>query len=505
MDKKDVESILFALKNVKVKTAAALRQLLKDTDDSHAASAKEHLSARQRIDALFDEGTFVEIGAYMKKRPSLIGISENDEFESVICGYGAIDGRLVYAFAQDFTRTKGAMSEAHAKKIGSIYKLACENGAPVVGIFDSAGALLSDGVNALAGYGRIMSCVSAASGLIPQIAVVPGICAGSAATIAAMFDAIVTVADKTSLYVNSPFVLEKNGSAEYADNTGLSAIKAANEDQALAYARLILSFLPDNNYCGPDAQECRDNINRPSDITAGEDTASIIAKITDNAKFLELYAAYAPEMTTGLATLGGNAVGIVANAHSKNGGKLTVDGARKAAKFISLCDCFSLPVITLVDSEGLDVSLEAESSPYAAELAKLAFAYSSAETPLISVVTGEAYGAVYTLMGSKSLGVDLAFALESAKIGVMNAQSAVAFLCNDKIGTKDEDGNELTRESLEKQWDETIGSAAEAAYAGEIDDIIDAKELRARLIAAVEMLSSKGKLGYDKRHVNMPL
>ena len=161
--------------------------------------------------------------------------------------------------------------------------------------------------------------------------------------------------------------------------------------------------------------------------------------------------------------------------------------------------------MTLVDSEGLDVSLEAESAPYAAELAKLAYAYTSAEAPMITVVTGEAYGAVYTLMGSKSLGADITFALESAKIGVMSAERAVAFLCNDKIGTTDEDGEELTRESLEKKWNETLGSAAEAAYAGEIDDIIAAPELRARLIAAVEMLSSKNKLSYDKRHVNLPL
>ena len=505
MHKKDVESILSALKSVKVKTAAALRQFLKDTDEGHVDADKDHLTARQRIDAFFDEGTFVEIGAFVKKRPSPICVDGGDDFESVICGYGAVCGRLVFAFAQDFTRTKGALSEAHAKKICSLYRLACENGAPVVGIFDSAGALLSDGVNALAGYGRIMSAVSAASGVIPQIAVVPGLCAGTAATLAAMFDAIVTVADKTALYVNSPFVLGENGDAEYADKTGLSAIKAKDEVTAFAYARMLLSYLPDNNYCGPDAMESRDDANRASGVVAGDSAATILTKIVDDGKFLELYASYADEMIVGLASLGGNAVGILANNHEKNGGKLTVVAARKAAKFISLCDCFGLPVITLVDSEGLDVSLEAESSPYAAELAKLAYAYTSAEAPVITVVTGEAYGAVYTLMGSKSLGADLALALESAKIGVMNAERAVAFLCNDKIGTIDEDGEELTREALEKKWNDTLGSAAEAAYAGEIDDIIDASELRARLIAAVEMLASKNKLSYDKRHVNLPL
>lgn len=505
MDKKDVESILSALKNVKVKTAAALRQFLKDTDDDHAAGAKEHLTARQRIDAFFDDGTFVEIGAFVKKRPNPICNDSGDDFESVICGYGAVAGRLVYAFAQDFSRTKGALSEAHAKKIVSLYRLACENGAPIVGIFDSAGALLSDGVNALAGYGRIMSAVSAASGVIPQIAIVPGLCAGTAATVAAMFDAIVTVTDKTSLYVNSPFVLGENGDAEYADKTGLAAIKAADEASALGYARLILSYLPDNNYCGPDAMENRDDANRASGVVPGEGTSAILAKIADDGKALELYSAYAPEMTVALTSLNGNAVGVIANNHENNGGKLTAAAARKAAKFISLCDCFGLPIVTLVDSEGLDVSLEAESAPYAAELAKLAYAYTSAEAPMITVVTGEAYGAVYTLMGSKSLGADITFALENAKIGVMSAERAVAFLCNDKIGTTDEDGEELTREGLEKKWNDTLGSAAEAAYAGEIDDIIAAPELRARLIAAVEMLSSKSKLSYDKRHVNLPL
>ena len=504
MDKKDVESILTALKNVKVKTATALRQFLKDTDESNGAAAKEHLTARQRVDAFFDAGTFVEIGAFVKKRPNPIADNE-DCFESVICGYGAVEGRLVYAFAQDFSRTKGALSEAHAKKICNLYKLACENGAPIVGIFDSAGALLSDGVNALAGYGKIMSAVSAASGLIPQIAIVPGLCAGTAAAVAAMFDAIVTVADKTSLYVNSPFVLGENGSAEYADKTGLAAVKAADESSALAYARLILSYLPDNNYCGTDTMETRDDANRASGVVPGDGTTAILSKIADNAKFLELYSAYAPEMTVALTALNGNAVGVIANNHQENGGKLTAAAARKAAKFLSLCDCFGLPVITLVDSEGLDVSLEAESSPYAAELAKLAYAYTSAETPIVTVVTGEAYGAVYTLMGSKSLGADLTFALDSAKIGVMSAERAVAFLANDKIGTADEHGEEMTREGLEAKWNETLGSAAEAAYAGEIDDIVAAEELRARLIAAVEMLSSKSKLVYDKRHANLPL
>lgn len=504
MDKKDVESILSALKNVKVKTTAALRQLLKDTDNSNATSCNERLTARQRMDAFFDNGTFVEIGAFVKKRPSPL-CNEDDSFESVICGYGAVEGRLVFAFAQDFSRTKGALSEAHAKKILSIYRLACENGAPIVGIFDSAGALLSDGVNALAGYGKIMSAVSAASGVIPQVAVVPGLCAGTAAAVAAMFDAIVTVADKTSLYVNSPFALGENGTAEYADKTGLAAIKACDETTALAYARTILSYLPDNNYSGTDALTTSDDANRASGVVSGDGTSTILTKIVDNGKFLELYSSYATEMTVAFTTMNGNAVGVIANNHENNGGKLTAVAARKASKFLSLCDAFGLPVITLVDSEGLDVSLEAEASPYAAELAKLAYAYTSATTPLVTVVTGEAYGAVYTLMGSKSLGADLTFALDSAKIGVMNAERAVAFLANDKIGTTDENGEVFTRESLEKQWNETLGSAAEAAYAGEIDDIIPADELRARLIAAVEMLSSKSKLVYDKRHANLPL
>ncbi len=502
MDKKNIDSILTAIKNAGSKTASALRSFLAELEVG-ASAAADDLTARGRLEALFDEGTFMESGAYISRRNSEFD-SASDAFEGVICGWGSVGGRLVYAFSQDYSRTKGAVSEAHAKKIADLYRLAIQNGAPVVGVFDSAGALLPEGVRALAGYGTIMNCVSKASGVIPQIAIVPGVCAGSAAVVAGMFDFVIISEKKGCVSFNAPFVVDaaEVGSSEFVTKSGLAALCAENDADCVAKAKLLLSYLPMNNAEGTVMGLCDDEINRLVDTSAydsSSDASGLIKAFADNGSCLNVYDTYAKEMTTCFVSVAGSVVGVVANNKAVNGGVLTASAARKAARMITFCDSFSIPVITILDSEGPDVSVEAEASPYASELAKLAFAYSGASVPMVTVIAGEAYGAHFSLMGSKALGADVVLALESAKVGVMSAKKAVAFLWNDKITA------DITREQLEAEWDATVGSPVAAASCGEIDDIIDAAELRQRIGGALMMLSAKSKCVPGKRHANMPL
>ena len=502
MDKKNLEVLHRSLSGNPCKTASALREMLSERE----AAAKKNSgtrSARERILLLFDEGTFMETGAYVMRRSSEFEAGKSDDLEAVICGFGSVNGCLVYAFSQDFSRTRGGVSEAQAKKLHDLYRLATENGAPVVGIFDSAGAYLPEGVRALAAYGAIMKEASLASGVVPQIAVIPGIAQGAAAIVAAMFDFLIITEKSASISVNPPFLTGADtGKAPFAKESGLAAISVSDDDAAMAKARELLSYLPANNAEGTVESISADDCNRMvslEEYKASGDMKKCVAAFADDGKFVELWAEYAPEAVCGLCSVGGVVCGIIANNHAEKNGTLTAPAARKLAKLLSFCDSFAIPVITVVDSHGLDVSLEAEKAPYAAEIAKLAGLYASARTALITVVAGEAYGSVFPVMGAKSLGADFVLAREDAKIGVMNASSAVAFLWNDKIG------GDVTRAALEKEWDETVGTPAAAAMAGEVDDVIEDGELRQRLCAAVMMLRSKSKTSPVRRHANLPL
>ncbi len=504
MDQNTNPSTERSKKTIRTKTAEMLRNMLHTIDaaSSDAAGAKGTMSARERIGALLDQGTFVELGAYRCRR------AEDEELEGVICGYGAIGERLVFCFAQDFGRMKGAFDDVQAAKIEQLYTMALKNGAPVIGIFDSAGALVYDGVAALAGYGRFMRCVSRASGVIPQIAVIPGVCAGSAAAIAAMFDFAITVKDKAQFYVNSPFLIGGDaGTAEFTAENGLTALTADDEIGAYTAARALFCCLPQNNAEGAVDTFLTDDLNRQLTVDGllenpAYDMSALVSAIADGGDVTELYAGYAPEMMTALASVGGRVIGVVANRPAERGGVITVGAARKAARFVSFCDSFNLPLLTLVDSIGLDVSAEAEGSPYACELARLASAYAAAACPKISVVVGSAYGAAYTLMGSKALGADMAFALERSAISVLSPDAAVAFLWNDRV---EGDTPAEARAELEAEWRAVCATPADAAVKGEIDDIISTCELRQRVCAAFEMLAAKSELPPMRRHANLPL
>ncbi len=436
----------------------------------------------EAIRSLFDVGTFVEIGAYVR------GAMSEDMLDGLICGYGSIGGKLTFAFAQDMDRMKGALDEPGAKKLRALYDMALKNGAPVVGLFASAGAVVYDGTAALDAYGTWLRLVSDASGIVPQIAVICGVCAGSAAIAASMFDFIVTAKDKTQLYMTSPFVLgEESASAEAAAKSGLAALVCDSQAEALGAARALIDLLPQNN--------CDHPVADPEDPNrALAQGAALPVAMLDGGIMMELYAEFAPEMTAALGRMGGETVGIV-HAH----GDLTVDAARKAARMVSFCDAFHIPVLTLVDSEGVSVDAQAQAAPAASVYARLATAYASANCPKITVVTGKAYGAAYTLLSSRALGADLVFALPEAIISTMAPDKAVAFVWNDKIT------EETTREMVEQEWIDTYAKPEKAAARGDIDDIIPVEQLRMRLCSALYMLASKADGKPARRHPTLAL
>ncbi len=458
--------------------------------------------ARDMITALFDDGTFLEVGAYVKRARSEFG--ENMSLEGVITGYGAIDGRLVFAFAEDFTRFKGAIGSAHAAKINRLYEMAMKAGAPVVGIFDGAGADITEGVGALAGYGSIMKNVTAAWGVIPQIAVIAGSCAGGSAVIVQMFDLVIGAADKGKLYVNSPFLLKDNsiGSIKSAAELGQISLVTTDPMEACTALRRVINYLPQNNTEGTVYALNEEDANRlipeADGILAASDydMGALIEALADDQSFLSLSDAFAPEMLTGFAQIGGMIIGVVANQPKLKQGAITPDGARKAAHFISFCDSFNIPLLTIADTCGYAVDNAMEASPYAAALAKLASAYAAATCPTVTLIAGRAYGSAFALMGSKSLGADVVFALERAEITALSPEASVDFVWSGKKGE---------RTALIEEWKRDMASPLLAASVGEIDDIIAVDEIRVRVAAAFEMLTFKADAKAAKKHGVIPL
>ncbi len=407
---------------------------------------KQETKGRKSMIALFDAGTFVELGAFIRRR------GEDQPYDAVITGYGSVNGKLAFAFVQDSDRKAGALDEIGADKIEKMYAQALRVGAPVIGVFDSAGAVVWDGASALSAYGRVMKCVSDASGIIPQIALVSGSCTGMAAAIAAMFDFTVAAGEQA------------------IDLTAL-----VTEDPTAA-VRSLVELLPRNNK-DVNAIDPTDDIGRPVALANGVET------LADNAALTTLYADMGKEITAALCRMGGETVGMVAL-----NGKLTADGARKAAHLVSFCDSFSIPVVTLVDSEGVEYADAANA------FAKLAKAYVTATTAKVTAVTGKAYGAAFTLMGSHALGADLALALDGSVISVLAPETAVAFAMNDKITES------KNRADVEAEWKETYASALAAAESGDIDDVVPEVELRARIISALYMLAEKADSTPDRKH-----
>ena len=443
----------------------------------------EGSDARTQLAMLFDEDTFVETNAYTKRALSdFITTEKANELEGVITGYGAIDGKLVFAFAEDTSRMGGVIDERHAKKIADLYCLAIKSGAPVIGIFNSNGTDIFCGTAGLAAYGRIMNAVTKASGAIPQVAFIAGKCIGLAAAIAAMFD--IVVKDRSaSFYVSSPALAGvENAQDAILAYTGDAA-------QCAGYIRSLIAYLPESSATGVIVKPCADNLNRKlGDLDFAGEALSAISVIADNGVFYEIAHDFAPATSTVITTIGGVRCGVVATSYSVNDGRLSVADARKTAKFVNFCNAFNIPVVTLVDSTGLSISKENEASYFASELAKLAFAYATASVPKVTVILGHAIGASFVLLGSKALGADLVYATDDSEIGALVAESGVAFAWNDYITL------EKSREDFINEWKATVSSPAVAAATGEIDDIISINELRARICSALLMLADKGKV-----------
>ncbi len=466
--------------------AGKLSEMLKNIDISSIKESHGGYNVRARILALFDMGTFAEIGTYIVRRE--VGEEPSETFSGVITGYGAVNGRLCYAFVQDSARMHGAFDSTSAEKIAALLKMAVRNGAPVVGIFDSSGASIYEGVKVLAAYGEVMKQITAARGIVPLVALVPGICGGGMAAAASSFDFLLTVSGQSEFYVASPFISGEKA----ADGASAADIAVDDEDELYVRARELLSYLPANCNEGSRVSETPVLERGIQAQYLGADTydaKKIIASLADGERFIELGAGRTPELVTGLAYIGGIVCGVMANDPGAKDGMMTPAACRAAAGLVRFCDCFGLPLVALVNSAGVCWS-ESDSAGYASAVAELYHALTASCNAKISVVTGKAYGMGFTLMASKSVGADVAFALPGACISPMSPEASVALVWNDRICDNDVT---VTREELEAEWRSKLASPSDAAICGEIDDIISADELRPRIVSAIRMLAAKSR------------
>lgn len=440
--------------------------------------------ARARLAALFDGGDYREFGTYVTERENAAG---------VVTAYGFVNGNPVYAFAQDQSEANGAVGAAQAEKISKVYTLAAKTGAPVVGIYDSNGAFMDGTAASLNAYSLIMKRVSQLSGVVPQIALVAGVCAGSAAMAAAASDFVVMTKD-AELFL-TPHFGNGAGSAEAAAKNGTAAIVADDEAQATEQVRALINLLPVNNMAMAPCMEYE----APA-AAAGTDLKSYVDSIADGGSVIELYADYAGAAYTALATVNGTTIAIAAT--NKTDAKLTEADCAKLSRFVRVADAFSIPVITLVDTLGFDGSDGTELSGAVKALTRLAGSYAEATTAKISVVTGNAVGAVFVALAGKGCNVDFAYATENACIAPLQPESAVEFLWHDKL--KGCDNLEAKRQELAKEYASTLASAEKAANLGVVDDIVSPADLRAVIASALSMLEGKRVTNLPKKHNNFP-
>lgn len=476
------------------------------------------LSARNRIEVLLDDHSFVEIGAMVHARNTDFNMAEQKTpADGVLTGYGTMDGKLVYVYSQDAHVMGGSVGEMHAKKIVRIYDMALKMGAPVIGLIDCAGLRLQEATDALNAFGEIYYKQAMASGIIPQIVGVFGTCGGGMAIVPALADFTFGVKEQGEIFVNSPNALEGNrvelcntASCDFRGKVSGEIDGICEDDsEVLGKIRQLVGMLPSNNkedaFC---MSGVTDDLNRENPaLGRTKDTACILKDISDNGAFFEVKADYAREMVTAFITLNGNTVGAVANREEILGEDglvlealepvLTTEGAKKAESFIRFCDAFSIPVLTLVNVAGFKASVE-EEKHMAGISAKLAYAYASATVPKVSLIIGKAFGSAYLCMGSRHIGADLTYAWPEAKIGMMGAESAVKIIYTEEI-LKSENQKAFIQEKAEA-YDMLQNSPESAASRGYVDAVILPAATRKRLIAAFDMLATKREAGMDKKH-----
>lgn len=482
------------------------------------------MTARERINLLLDEGSFVEIGGFVKHRCTEFDMPNTEApGDGVVTGYGTIDGRLVYVYAQDFTVIGGSLGEMHAQKICKVMDMAMKMGAPLIGINDSGGARIQEGIDALKGFGEIFFRNTLASGVIPQISVIMGPCAGGAVYSPAITDFVFMV-DKTSqMFITGPQVIkavtgedvtfEKLGGAETHNSiSGVAHFKCADERECIETVKKLLSFLPDNNLSDVPVYLCEDDLNRiderlntivPDEPNKPYDMKEIIKCVVDNGDFLEVHEYFAPNIIIGFARMNGSTVGIVANQPKVLAGVLDVDSSDKAARFVRFCDAFNIPIITFTDVPGYLPGVSQEHNGIIRHGAKLLYAYSEATVPKINVIIRKAYGGAYIAMCSRHLGADMVFAWPTAEIAVMGPEGAANIIFRKEIAQA-EDPVAVRNQKIE-EYRNKFSNPYIAAARGYVDDVIEPATTRPRLISALEMLASKRENRPAKKHGNIPL
>lgn len=476
------------------------------------------LTARERLNLLFDESSFVEIGALRKHNCHYFGQETKDlPADGVITGYGTVNGRLVFAFAQDFTVSGGSLGEAHASKIVEVQKMAIKVGAPIVGMNDSGGARIQEGVSALAGFGDMFMQNTLASGVIPQICAIMGPCAGGAVYSPALMDFVYMVKDTGQMFLTGPKVVESvtgeqitaeelGGAMAHNSISGVSQFAAENDEDCIAQIRYLLSFLPSNNMEDSPIMDTDDEPTRidpaldsiiPDEANTSYNMYQIIESLVDKGEYYEVLKHWAKNAITAFARMDGQTVGIVANQPQIMAGCLDYNASDKIARFVRFCDCFNIPLVTLVDVPGFLPGSQQEHAGVIRHGAKILYAYCEATVPKITVITRKAYGGAYIGMCCRQLGADQVFAWPSSEIAVMGAEGAARIIF--RKNTLEEQAK------LTEEYKQNFASPYQAAELGYVDAVIDPKYTRPSIINALKMLASKHQVHPSKKHGSMPL
>ncbi|CAM4048694.1 acyl-CoA carboxylase subunit beta [Gillisia hiemivivida] len=484
---------------------------------------KKKLTARERVNYFLDEGSFEEIGILVTHRATDFGMEKQQFYgDGVVTGYGTVNGRLVYVFAQDFTVFGGALSETHAEKICKVMDHAMKVGAPIIGLNDSGGARIQEGVRSLGGYADIFYRNVQASGVIPQISAIMGPCAGGAVYSPAMTDFTIMVEGSSYMFVTGPNVVktvtneevtseELGGASTHSTKSGVTHLTSNNDIACLEDIKHLLSYLPQNNKetttklpyeLTDEIREVLDDM-IPESANKPYDMHEVIEGIIDEDSFFEIHKDYANNIIVGFARLGGRSIGIVANQPMSLAGVLDVDSSKKAARFTRFCDCFNIPLLVLVDVPGFLPGTDQEWNGIILHGAKLLYALSEATVPRVTVITRKAYGGAYDVMNSKHIGADLNFAWPTAEIAVMGAKGASEIIFRKEI--QESEDPELILSEKEAEYAEKFANPFEAAKRGFIDEVIMPRDTRKKLLKAFSMLENKSVHRIDRKHGNIPL
>lgn len=482
------------------------------------------MTARERVEFFLDDGTFEEFDKFVVHRSTDFGL-DKQRFpgDGVITGHGLVDGRPVFVFAQDFTVFGGSLSETHAKKICKLLDLAMKTGTPVIGLNDSGGARIQEGVVSLGGYADIFLRNTMASGVVPQISCIMGPCAGGAVYSPAITDFNVMVKDTSYMFITGPDVIKTvthedvtkddlGGPLTHNQKSGVAHFIADSDEHCLQITRELLSFIPSNNLDEPPFRPTNDPEDRtegslntvvPESSTQPYDIRDVVKKVVDDGYFFEVQELFAPNIVVGFARLGGHSVGIVANQPAFLAGVLDIDASVKAARFVRFCDCFNIPLITFEDVPGFLPGIDQEHHGIIRHGAKLLYAYAEATVPKITVITRKAYGGAYCVMASKHLRTDVNFAYPTAEIAVMGAEGAVGILCRKEISTSE--NPDETRKSKVQEFEDKFANPYVAAEHGFVDEVIEPSITRPKLIRALRLLKGKRDVNPPKKHGNIPL